>query len=196
MTAILPFNGQIISEPKLSRTKSGKDRVSLRISVNSRKNDDDTYESDLLWAVAYDDFARNIVDSFAPIWEGGGKSVRVTGTARYNQYEGSVTIDDEVIEGIEKAQFSILSIGPDLRFATATPEANERKESGSASKPRKVTKRAASDVEEDEAETESVTDESEEPTASSRPKSRSGSTRPKSSSRSKAKKKTTSDAIF
>lgn len=163
MTAVLPFTGRVINKPELSKTRGGEDRISLRVSVNDRKLEDDdgntVYENDLIWLQAYGDFARNIAESITASMETGAKSVRVTGTARLSTYEGSVRIDDEVIEGVEKTSFNILSIGPDLRFATAVAEDN-----GPKSKTRRKKSRAdiAEDEEDASEETEEETDESVE----------------------------------
>lgn len=111
------FVGNLTADPDLRFGASGKARASFRVAVNEGQGDEE--KTHYLNVTTFGTLAENVADSLR-------RGNRVVVVGRVSSYSKAVTIAGEE-KDISMISFTASAVGPDLRWATATPKKVSRR---------------------------------------------------------------------
>lgn len=114
------FVGNLTDDPilRVSNTRNANGyktkRATFCVAVNEGEKDTDSEKTYFLNTTAFGTLGENVANSLA-------KGQRVIITGRFNQYDKEVEIDGEA-KNLKMTSFNASAVGPDLRWANATPK--------------------------------------------------------------------------
>lgn len=133
MNSDVTFVGNLVREPELRHSQAGNPRATFTVAVNEGQGDNEV--THFLNVTAFGTLGENIVESM-------DKGQRIVVSGRISSYNKPVTIDGSEKE-LTMITFIANAAGPDLRWATAKPVRNPRKENGNSSEGSKPKAKAA-----------------------------------------------------